>query len=143
MEMLEQLVTSFIATSAFAILFNVPRRTLIQCGFAGMLGWMLYFSFQKASFDPIFATLIASFFVTIVSQVFAKIYKTPVIVFSVSGIIPLVPGGLAYDAMRNVVLNHYDVAVQLAAKAFLLSGAIAIGLVFSEVINVLFRRART
>ncbi|MNR58524.1 hypothetical protein D3C85_1795460 [compost metagenome] len=88
------------------------------------------------------ATLIASFVVTIISQFFAKIYKTPVIVFSVSGIIPLVPGGLAYDAMRNVVQNHYDVAVQLAAKAFLLSGAIAFGLVFSEVINVLLRRTR-
>lgn len=142
MDMLEQLVTSFISTSAFGIIFNVPRRTLVQCGFVGMIGWMLYFSFQKVYLDPIMATLIASFVVTIISQFFAKIYKTPVIVFSVSGIIPLVPGGLAYDAMRNVVQNHYDVAVQLAAKAFLLSGAIAIGLVFSEVINVLIRRTR-
>ncbi|GGA13399.1 membrane protein [Paenibacillus marchantiophytorum] len=142
MIMLEQLLTSFIATAAFAILFNVPKRTLLQCGFVGMVGWMLYVSCLLIPLDPILATLIASFFVTVVSQFLAKIYKTPVIVFSVSGIIPLVPGGLAYDAMRNVVLNHYDLAVQLAAKAFLLSGAIAIGLVFSEVLNQLFRRVK-
>ncbi|SDN73546.1 Uncharacterized membrane protein YjjB, DUF3815 family [Paenibacillus sp. yr247] len=139
---IEQLLTSFISTAAFAILFNVPKGTLLQCGFVGMFGWMLYVSFQMIPLDPILATLIASFFVTVVSQFFAKIYKTPVIVFSVSGIIPLVPGGLAYDAMRNAVLNHYDLAVQLAAKAFMLSGAIAIGLVFSEVLNQLFRRTR-
>ncbi|UKS29143.1 threonine/serine exporter family protein [Paenibacillus sp. HWE-109] len=142
MIMLEQLLTSFIATAAFAILFNVPKRTLLQCGFVGMVGWLLYVSCLLIPLDPILATLIASFFVTVVSQFLAKIYKTPVIVFSVSGIIPLVPGGLAYDAMRNVVLNHYDLAVQLAAKAFLLSGAIAIGLVFSEVLNQLFRRVK-
>jgi uncharacterized membrane protein YjjB (DUF3815 family) len=140
--MIEQLITSFISTAAFAILFNVPKGTLLQCGFVGMFGWMLYISFQMIPVDPILATLIASFFVTVVSQFFAKIYKTPVIVFSISGIIPLVPGGLAYDAMRNVVLNHYDLAVQLAAKAFMLSGAIAIGLVFSEVLNQLLRRTR-
>ncbi|MFC5452946.1 threonine/serine exporter family protein [Paenibacillus aestuarii] len=133
--MLAQLATSFVATAAFAILFNVPRRTLLQCGFVGMAGWMLYLLFLQIPLNPIMATLIASFVVTLTSQIFSKIYKTPVIVFSVSGIIPLVPGGLAYDAMRNVVENQYDLAVQLATKAFMLSGAIAIGLVFSEVIN--------
>lgn len=142
MNMLEQLITSFVSTAAFAILFNVPRSTILQCGFVGMIGWMLYVSLQKISLDAILATLIASFVVTVVSQILARIYKTPVIVFSVAGIIPLVPGGLAYDAMRNVVLNHYDVAVQLAAKAFMLSGAIAMGLVFSEVLNQLFRRKK-
>ncbi|MNJ77988.1 hypothetical protein D3C77_756170 [compost metagenome] len=66
---------------------------------------------------------------------FAKLCKKPVILFSVSGIIPLVPGGLAYDAMRHFVINEYNVAVQLATQAFLISGAIAIGLVMSEVLN--------
>jgi uncharacterized membrane protein YjjB (DUF3815 family) len=137
-----QLLMSFIATAAFAVLFNVPRGTLIQCGFVGMLGWFLYISFLQISMNPIMATLIASFVVAVTSQIFAKVYKTPIIVFSVSGIIPLVPGGLAYDAMRNVVENQYDLAVQLAAKAFMLSGAIAIGLVFSEVINHVIRKSR-
>ncbi|MDD9268005.1 threonine/serine exporter family protein [Paenibacillus sp. GCM10023248] len=142
MNMLEQLITSFVSTAAFAILFNVPRSTIVQCGFVGMVGWLLYISLQRVSLDAIVATLIASFIVTVISQLLARIYKTPVIVFSVAGIIPLVPGGLAYDAMRNVVLNHYDVAVQLAAKAFMLSGAIAMGLVFSEVLNQLVRRKK-
>jgi uncharacterized membrane protein YjjB (DUF3815 family) len=139
---IEHLLLSFISTAAFAILFNVPKGTLIQCGFVGMLGWFLYIFFLKIPVDPIFATLIASFVVALTSQLFAKIYRTPIIVFSVSGIIPLVPGGYAYDAMRNVVENHYDIAVQLAVKSFMLSGAIAIGLVFSEVINHIVKKVR-
>ncbi|WP_187274598.1 threonine/serine exporter family protein [Paenibacillus sp. N3.4] len=141
--MIAQILTSFIASAAFAILFNVPKGTLLQCGFVGMMGWLLYLSSLMIPIDPIIATCMASFFVTVLSQIFAKMYKTPIIVFSVSGIIPLVPGGLAYDAMRNVALNHYDLAVQLSAKAFMLSGAIAIGLVFSEVINHIFHKTRS
>ncbi|WP_282937885.1 threonine/serine exporter family protein [Paenibacillus sp. RC67] len=139
---LEQLVTSFIASAAFGIIFNVPKRNLLQCGFVGMMGWLLYISCMKVSANPIVSSLVAAFFVTVISQFLAKIYKTPIIIFSVSGIIPLVPGGLAYDAMRNIVENQYDVAVQLAAKAFMISGAIAIGLIFSEVINQVIRKSR-
>lgn len=136
----EQLITSFIASTAFGLIFNAPKRTLIHCGIVGMIGWFIYFSCIELSLDAITATLIAAFIVTVLSQLFSKLYKTPIIVFSVSGIIPLVPGGLAYDAMRNVVEDNYDIAVQLAVKAFMISGAIAIGLVFSEVINQIIRK---
>nr|WP_058300820.1 threonine/serine exporter family protein [Gorillibacterium timonense] len=138
--MLIQLVTSFIASAAFGILFNVPRKVLVQCGFVGMLGWALYYSLSEEGFDIVVATIAAAFFVTLISQIFARMFKTPIIVFSVSGIIPLVPGGLAYDAMRMFVEGDYNLAMQAAARAFLISGAIAIGLIFSEVTNVIFKR---
>lgn len=140
--MIGQLVTSFIASAGFAVLFHVPRGSLLKCGFVGMLGWLLYLLLQGRGFDTIVASVGASFFVSLLSLFMAKMYKIPVIVFSVSGVIPLVPGGTAYDAMRNVVENHYDIAVQLAAKSFLISGAIAMGLIFSEVAGRLLLRAR-
>ncbi|WLR44371.1 threonine/serine exporter family protein [Bacillus carboniphilus] len=130
-----QLVMSFIASSGFAILFHAPKESLIKCGFVGMCGWILYFVMTENQQDAVLATLLASSLVAIISQVFAKRYKTPVIIFSVSGIIPLVPGGLAYDAMRHFVQNDYSVANGLAAKVFMISGAIAIGLVLSEVLK--------
>jgi uncharacterized membrane protein YjjB (DUF3815 family) len=140
--MIEQIATSFIASAGFALLFNVPGRHLGYCGLVGMLGWMIYSSLLQLPADPILATLTAAFAVTVISQLLAKVCKTPIIVFSVSGIVPLVPGGIAFEAMRNVVENHYDMAVQRAFEAFTLSGAIAFGLVFSEVINQAIRRTR-
>ncbi|PLR80904.1 hypothetical protein CVD25_19585 [Bacillus canaveralius] len=139
--MIVQLITSFIASAAFGIIFNIPGRSLLQCGFVGMLGWVVYIWLSEDYFDIALATVIASVVIGIISQIFARIYKTPIIVFSVAGIIPLVPGGLAYDAMRNFVENDYNSALQLAAKAFLFSGAIAIGLVISEVINQMIRKS--
>lgn len=138
--MIIHVVMSFLASAAFGILFNVPRKTLFQCGFVGMCGWMTYIWLDTNYTDAILSTLIASVLVAIISQFFAKYYKTPIIIFSVSGIIPLVPGGLAYDAMRNFVENDYSVALELAAKAFMISGSIAFGLVFSEVINQVIKR---
>ncbi|KFN00925.1 hypothetical protein DJ90_4536 [Paenibacillus macerans] len=137
--MIVQLLTSFIASAAFGILFNAPGRTLLQCGFSGMIGWIAYVLLEQRA-DAVFSTVAATFIVGVISLLFARYYKKPVIIFSVAGIIPLVPGGLAYDAMRKFVENEYNLAVQLAAQAFLISGSIAIGLVLSEVLGQLLIR---
>ncbi|WP_077211843.1 threonine/serine exporter family protein [Bacillus dakarensis] len=142
MPILEQLITSFIASAAFGIIFNTQKESLLPCGVVGMAGWVIYFLMTESDFDSVGATLAASFVVAVISQLFAKMYKTPIIIFIVAGIIPLVPGGMAYDAMRNFVENNYNLAVSLAAKAFLLSGAIALGLIFSEVINQVIRKTK-
>lgn len=138
----EQLITSFIATGAFGIIFNIQKESLIKCGLVGMIGWIIYFLLSYYHVDVVAATFVASFSIGVMSQIYAKIYRSPSIIFSVSGIIPLVPGGMAYDAMRNFVENEYYHAIALAAKAFMISGAIAFGLVISEVINQMLRKAK-
>jgi len=140
--LIEQLAASFVATAAFGLIFNAPKRALVQCGLIGMLGWALYVVLTEQGINSTIATLIAAGCVAVLSQVMAKLYRMPIIVFSVSGIIPLVPGGTAYDAMRHAVENQYDMAMQLGTKAFMISGAIALGLVLSEVINQAIRKVR-
>ncbi|TCP28979.1 uncharacterized membrane protein YjjB (DUF3815 family) [Scopulibacillus darangshiensis] len=142
MVLLEQAVTSFIASAAFGVLFNVPRRSLLPCGFVGMLGWLVYFELNNVEFDSVVATLVAAFVIAAISHMFAKRYKLPIIIFSVAGIIPLVPGGLAFNAMKHFVQNDYNAALEMAAKAFMISGAIAVGLVLSEVINHVLRNMK-
>lgn len=65
---------------------------LLQCGLAGMMGWIAYVLLSPR-LDAVFATVVATFIVGGISQTLARLYKKPVILFSVSGIIPLVPGG--------------------------------------------------
>jgi uncharacterized membrane protein YjjB (DUF3815 family) len=141
MYIIQHLLLSFLAAAAFGIIFNAPKSSLLQSGFVGMLGWFIYILLTSNGAEEVNATLIASFVIALASQVFAKLYRTPIIIFIVAGIIPLVPGGMAYDAMRNFVENDYNIALALAAKAFLISGAIAMGIVFSEVINQLIKKS--
>ncbi|WP_172194372.1 MULTISPECIES: threonine/serine exporter family protein [Saccharibacillus] len=135
-------LTSFFAAASFVILFNAPRKSLPLCGLVGMLGWVLYVSI-RGEIGEAPATLAASLLVGILCQLFAKIYRTPVIIFSVAGIIPLVPGGMAYNAMRRFVENRYDEALQIGAQTLMIAGAIAAGLVLSEVLNQMLRRRET
>lgn len=137
-----QLITSFVAAAGFGVLFNAPRGSLVPCGLTGMFGWMLYYVLVFAGLDVVPATVFGAMLVAVLSQLWAKKLKTPVIIFNVSGIIPLVPGSVSYDAMRHFVENDYFTAVQLSAQVMLLAGGIAIGLMFSEVVRQLIRKVR-
>ncbi|MFD2209997.1 threonine/serine exporter family protein [Virgibacillus halophilus] len=136
-----QLATSFVASAGFAILFNAPRKTLIQCGLVGMVGWILYYVLTQQGMDILPATVLAAMLVAVLTQICAKLYKTPIIIFIVGGIIPLVPGGMAYNAMRHFVENDYYTAVEYSVKVMLLSGGIGFGLMFSEIINQIIKKA--
>lgn len=137
----ETFVVSFIASAGFGVIFNVPRKSIVAGGIAGMIGWVLYSVLaEHFGLNAVMATAISSFVVATISQFFARFYKMPVIVFSVAGIIPLVPGGLAYSTMRHLVGNDYSVAIKSASQVFLISGAIAFGLVLAGVITQLLVR---
>lgn len=142
MDIVAQLVTSFIASAGFGVLFNAPRQVIIQCGLVGMCGWILYFFLTTGEMNVVPATLLASILVGVLSHLFAKLFKIPIIIFYVSGIIPLVPGGVAYNAMRDFAQDNYHSGVELTAKVLLLAGSIAIGLMFSEVANKVIQKAR-
>ncbi|MBB4823047.1 uncharacterized membrane protein YjjB (DUF3815 family) [Sporosarcina luteola] len=138
-----QAALSFLAAIGFGIIFNAPRKMLFYCGIVGMAGWLIYSASEMVSGDAVKASFLGAFAVALVAQIFAKRFKTPMIVFSVAGIIPLVPGGMAYNAMRHIVENDYTTAISFASKAFMVSGAIAMGLVFAEVSIQLLYRGRS
>lgn len=138
--MLVQAISSFIVSIGFAILFDAPKQSLLKCGLVGMVGWTIYYLLVQRGYEAVMATFIASFSVALISHIFAKKYKAPVIIFTVGGIMPLVPGGTAYDAMKHFVLNQYSIAIELSAQVLLIAGSIALGIVFSEMLNQLYRK---
>ncbi|AJD92598.1 membrane protein [Jeotgalibacillus malaysiensis] len=142
MDILINIVTSFIAAAGFGIIFNAPKEALWKCGLVGMLGWMAYFVLTFQGIGEVPATIAAAFMIAVISQAFSRVYKAPIIIYIVSGIIPLVPGGTAYNAMRSFVTNDYNMALSFAAKAFMVSGSIAMGIVLSEVISQIMKQSR-
>ena len=136
-------ILSFIIAMSFAIIFNAPRKKLIAAGLVGMSGWLIFSGFTLVSGDSIQASFAGAFIVALAAHILSKRFRMPMIIFSVPGIILLVPGGLAYNAMRNIVENDYLTAISYASKAFMTSGAIAMGLVFAEVLmQLIFRYLR-
>ncbi|ATH60815.1 threonine/serine exporter family protein [Staphylococcus nepalensis] len=137
-----QFIISYLATMLFSVIFNAPRRLLLACGFVGAMGWIIY----KVTFDlelgKVMASFLGSFILAIMSHTMSRRYKRPVIIFIVPGIIPLVPGGLAYEATRFLVSNQYTHAVNTFLEVTLISGAIAFGILCAEIIYYIYTRIK-
>lgn len=94
-----QFLVAALATVSFAVLFNARKIDLIHCGITGGFGWLIYFVIVKSGGGVVVASFVASFFLTILSRIFATRKRNPVTIYLLTGIFPLVPGaGLYYTA---------------------------------------------
>jgi uncharacterized membrane protein YjjB (DUF3815 family) len=146
--LLENLFWAGIAALGFAVLFNVPLRTLFACAVSGAVAYLvrtLVMQFGHASFEA--ATLAGATTVGFLGVAFGRRWRAPAPVFVVPGVIPLVPGSLAFRTMINILtLVTSDAGVNNALlvetavnsiKTILIVGAIAGGI---AVPSLLLRR---
>lgn len=133
--MLIKLCFSFIASSATAVLYNVERRLLVYCGMSGMFTWLMYSFFSSLSLSEALASLLALLCLTFLSRLFNKITQIPTMIFNVSGIMPIVPGGLLFKTFNNLADKHYELALTYGVQAVLVAGAIAVGFIVNEVLT--------
>ena len=103
-----QLVSAFVGSLGFALIFGMRRRYLFAASLGALLGWGVYLisdALLQSSFLP---PLFAAAFALTYSEMMAKALKTPATLFVIPAIIPLVPGGSLYYTMSYAV--HRDVA---------------------------------
>ena len=92
------IVESFLATLAYAILFNVPKQYYTACGITGLAGWIVYLAMCQVTTVAL-ASFVGTLAVVLISRILTVRKKCPITIFLVSGIIPLVPGaGIYYTA---------------------------------------------
>ncbi|WP_199677408.1 threonine/serine exporter family protein [Lysinibacillus yapensis] len=140
MELILQVLFSFLFTACFGVIFNAPIKAIPYCGFVGAVGWIIYYMLMSINITEVQASFLGAFAVALLAQIFARRFKMPMIIFNVSGIIALVPGGIAYNTMRNIVELDYNMGMQNGMRVLMISGAIAMGLVFAEVMVQLVLR---
>lgn len=106
MELLEIITKSFwagIAAIGFAILFNVPRRTLLPIWSMGAIGGLIKFSMMYFHFGIVFASFMGASVIGVVSIRMAHMKNSPPLVFSIPSVIPMVPGFFAYKMMLGLI----------------------------------------
>lgn len=131
--------SSFLTAFGFTILYNIPKKVVLPASLTGAIGWTTHFFLINYFLTVNFiATIIASFFIAFVSQIFARRLKKPVILFTLPGLIPLVPGGMVYNMMRAFVEGNTEIGFQFAINTFLTAGALALGLSINSAFFQLF-----
>ena len=132
---------SFISTVLFQLYLMRPKVTCSlwfrRCSSLDNLSIHSWMDLGKVG-----ASFLGSLILGLMSHTMSRRYKRPVIIFIVPGIIPLVPGGAAYEATRYLVSNNYTYAVNTFLEVTLISGAIAFGILVSEIIYYIYTRIK-
>jgi len=148
--LLGDLLWSGVAATGFAILFNVPPRTLLGCIICGASGHALRaVLLEEIGMTLAVGTLLAAIVVGFLGMVFAMYWQAPSAIFAVCGVIPMVPGVFAYETMLGILrigaanpAPELDLVLETignATKTFLILAALATGI---SVPSLLFRNEK-
>ena len=126
MEYIMPCIYAFIACFGFAITYNIRWKRMIPVCLGGALGWVVYL--QLKDFGAVFAYFVATVFIAAYTEIMARIFKVPVIVFLTTAILPLVPGGGMYYTMEYCVKKETILFVETGLHTLALAGAIVLGI---------------
>jgi uncharacterized membrane protein YjjB (DUF3815 family) len=120
---------ALLSSLGFGIIFNIRGKNLFFASLGGGLAWFLYSISINYGFSMLFALFMGSLVCSVYSEVMARILKTPVTIFMICAIIPLVPGAGMYYTMFETTMGNIDKALSLGIETIGSAGAIAVATV--------------
>lgn len=138
MEYILQFFYGFIASVAFSIIFQTPKRAFIFIGITGGLGWIVYRYLLITYNQTLLSAMMASIIIGIFSAIIAIVIKMPTITIYLPSLIPLVPGGGMYYTMYHLIMEEMDLFADRAVETTLIAISLATGIfVSTTVVNIL------
>ena len=140
MEFTVPCVAALLACIGFSFLYNIHGKNVIISSLCGMVAWAVYLIttlFTDSMCMPFFTSGLA---IGVYSEIAAYIFKAPITVFLIPGIIPLVPGLRIYRTLGACLSGNVMGFAGGLIDTLKIGGAIALGLIF---ISSLVRLLRT
>jgi uncharacterized membrane protein YjjB (DUF3815 family) len=106
------------AAIGFAVLFNVPRRTLGITFVIAAMGGLVKISLQQVGAVAALATLPGAVLIGLLSVLAAHKRKAPPMIFAIPAVIPMIPGFFAYQAMVGMIELTVEKNPELYSKIF-------------------------
>lgn len=126
----------FWAMTALAVLLDTPKKYLLHTGMIGALAGLAYMLAVEYGFGNVWASFLSAVFAAFMANICARIYKTPVTLFLVIGILPMVPGAGMYYTVHYLLEREEKLASRYLLETIEVAGAIALA-VF--VVDSIFR----
>lgn len=128
--MINEIIFATLASFFFSFLFHVKKENLVFAAIAGGIGWFVYASCIQLGFDSHVSTFFAAMGLATYAEIMARIRKTTVTTFLISGLIPLVPGDGMYQTMLAIVNKQLNDAVRIGISTLAIAGLLALGIMF-------------
>jgi uncharacterized membrane protein YjjB (DUF3815 family) len=126
----------------FAILFNIPKDTIIKSGIVGALGWFINLNISNIFDSAIAGTFSAALAVGIMGEILSRNFRKPATIYIIPGIIPLVPGAGMYYTMFALIGKNFSDAANLGTETLFIAVAIASGIIISSTLSYSIKRVR-
>lgn len=136
MTLLFGIVGSFIAITGFAVLLETPKKYLLHAGFTGAIGGGIYLYCTQRQMDVVLASFLSALAIAFVSHVFARVFKAPVTVFLIAGILPTVPGAGMYRIVYYIIANDREMCSYYLIQTLEIAGMIALAIF---IVDTVFR----
>ncbi|MCF0149108.1 MAG: threonine/serine exporter family protein [Clostridium sp.] len=138
-----EVLSAFIAAFAFGIVFNIKGKNLFFAAICGALGWFVYKLSLFFGYSDITSLFLASLALSIYSEIFARILKTPVTTFVIAALIPLVPGGGMYYTMVEAITGDIMKSLEIGIKTIASAGALALGIILVSTLTKTFMKNKS
>jgi uncharacterized membrane protein YjjP (DUF1212 family) len=128
-------VASFVAASAFAMLFNSPARTVLAAGLLAMVANDLRLTLIDMGMMLAPAAFLAALAIGLVALLVDQRFSAPRLAMTVAPIVIMIPGLYAFEMI--VLFNRGQVleALQASAACGFVIGALAMGLASARVFS--------
>lgn len=127
-------IGTFAAILSFAVLIETPRKYLVQAGLVGALGGFAYLVCIHFELDVVLSSFVSAFCVAVLSHVLARIYKAPVTLFLIAGILPTVPGSGMYQVVSHVIKQSPEDSLFYLIQTLEVAGVIALAIFMVDTI---------
>ena len=128
MENLTEVAASFFGSLGFAILYNTAGRRVFIPAVGGAIFWAVYLAIFHWVGNEYLGFFVVAVLITVYSEIWARILKTPASTVLIPTVIPLIPGGALYYAMDAALHQNVPLFIEKAKLALGLSLALAAGI---------------
>lgn len=130
---------AFSACVGFTLIFNIHGAGKLIAGVGGALSWLVY----RLAGSTIFAAFLAAMAIGVFAEVMSRVRRCPVTGYVLVALLPLVPGGGIYYAMRYCVTGETERFLDTLLHTLGMAAALAVGaMLASSVFRALFPRFR-
>jgi len=139
MHLLTQFLLALFATLGFAVIFRVPVRHIPACVVVGALGWITYLISDYNMGSPVMGCFFGACMVGLCSAIAARLFKEAMTIFTIPGILCLVPGAKIFYTMEALLKSDIEKMASVGIQTLMMAGAIAMGLLVMGAIIKVFR----
>lgn len=135
-----QVIAAFVGVCCYGFSTETPKRFITYAGIGGAFCWLVYMRADVYSQSVVIASFCGALFVGAYSHIMARVLKTPVTLFLLGGILPLVPGGQIYKTVYYLMKQDTQTSSDNFILTLKIAGVIALAIFLVDTVFILWKR---